>query len=256
MSITELSPALIALCLAGAALAGFINTLAGNGSAITLSLLTEVLGLPPLIANGTNRVGVFAQSVTSSLQYYREGKLRWRLHLPLIATVVSGALVGAVVASQVSNAAFRAVFGYTLVFTLVLVFLKPKQWLREGEVREAWPQWGLLSGALLCGFYGGFIQMGFGPLFLALAVLGGGLTLTEANVLKVVVVTVYTVPVLAVFVWQGQVHWGYGLLLSVGQAGAAYFTSRFAVRSAYAGPVAYGVLIVVVLVAAGRQLLF
>ncbi len=256
MSIAGLSPELIALCLAGAALAGFINTLAGNGSAITLSVLTEALGLPPLIANGTNRVGVFAQSITSSWQYYREGQLRWRLHLPLFTAVVSGALAGAYAASMVSDAAFKSVFGYMLLFTLALVFVKPKQWLREGEVRRAWPRWLLLSVAVLCGFYGGFIQMGFGPLFLALAVLGGGLTLKEANVLKVFIVAVYTVPVLAVFVFQGQVHWGYGALLAVGQAGAAYFTSRFAVRSRYAGAVAYVVLIVVVVVAAGRMLIF
>lgn len=254
MSVAELSPGLIALCLLGAAAAGFINTLAGNGSAITLSLLTEVLGLPPLIANGTNRVGVFAQSATSSWQYYREGHFRWRLHLPLFSAVVSGALLGAYVASVVSNEVFRSVFGYTLLFTLVLVFVKPKQWLGTDTPRAPWPRWLLLSVAVLCGFYGGFIQMGFGPLFLALAVLGGGLTLMEANVLKVVIVALYTVPVLAVFIYQGQVHWAYGLLLSVGQASSAYFTSRFAVHSPNANKIAYVVLIVVVIVAAGRML--
>ena len=50
----------------GSAVAGAINTLAGNGSAITLTILTEVLGLPGTVANGTNRLGVFTQSAAGT----------------------------------------------------------------------------------------------------------------------------------------------------------------------------------------------
>jgi uncharacterized membrane protein YfcA len=46
-----------AIAIIGSAVAGSINTLAGNGSAITLTILTELLGLPGNMANGTNRVG-------------------------------------------------------------------------------------------------------------------------------------------------------------------------------------------------------
>ena len=254
MSGAELTPQLLVLCLLGAALAGFINTLAGNGSAITLSVLTEALGLPPLIANGTNRVGVFAQTLTSTWTYYRAGKLELRRHLLLFVLVVAGALVGAYTASIISNAAFRGVFVVILLLTLGLVFVRPRRWLGDGQRRAAWPVVVLWPVALLCGFYGGFIQMGFGPLFLALGVFGAGLTLAEANALKVVIVAVYTVPVLAVFVLQGQVHWGYGLLLATGQATSAYFTTRFAAHAPQASVVAYVVLITVVLLAAGRML--
>ena len=38
------------LASSGAFLGGALNTLAGNGSAITLTLLTELLGLPPNVA--------------------------------------------------------------------------------------------------------------------------------------------------------------------------------------------------------------
>ena len=46
------------LLIFGGVIAGIINTLAGNGSVITLSLCTEWVGLSPSIANGTNRLGV------------------------------------------------------------------------------------------------------------------------------------------------------------------------------------------------------
>ena len=50
------------IAILGSALAGSINTLAGNGSAITLTILTEPIGLPGNLANGTNRIGIFTQS--------------------------------------------------------------------------------------------------------------------------------------------------------------------------------------------------
>ena len=51
------------IAILGGAFAGVINTLAGNGSAITLTILTELIGLPGNLANGTNRVGIFTQSL-------------------------------------------------------------------------------------------------------------------------------------------------------------------------------------------------
>ena len=46
------------LIIVGGFLAGVMNTLAGYGSMISLSLLMDVIGLPPNVANGTNRVNV------------------------------------------------------------------------------------------------------------------------------------------------------------------------------------------------------
>ena len=43
-------------------IAGVINTLAGGGSLLTLPILI-FSGLPPNIANGTNRVGILIQAI-------------------------------------------------------------------------------------------------------------------------------------------------------------------------------------------------
>lgn len=44
----------------GSLLAGFINTLAGSGSVITLSILMYVVGLPAKIASATIRFSILA----------------------------------------------------------------------------------------------------------------------------------------------------------------------------------------------------
>jgi len=255
MSIAELGWPIILLALGGAALAGFINTLAGNGSAITLTILIEAMDLPPLVANGTNRVGTLAQSGTSFLEYWRSGKIDWRRGTILLVPVGLGGILGGLVATQVSNDEFRLIFRWLLVLLLIVVLIKPKRWLSKESSEQQWPTWLLLIGGLAAGFYGGFIQMGFGPLFLGLAVLGGGMSLAEANVYKIVVVMLYTPILLVAFVVAGQVHWQYGLLMAVGQAVGAFFTTRFAVRSPRVNQVAYVVLVIVVVAACGKVLL-
>ena len=55
-----------ALLVAGAGvIAGIVNAMAGGGSLLTVALLNVFVGLPGLIANGTNRVGVLVQNASS-----------------------------------------------------------------------------------------------------------------------------------------------------------------------------------------------
>ncbi len=51
--------------------AGIINTLAAGGSLLTLPVLMA-LGLPPNMANGTNRIAIFLQNVVGVRQFHRE----------------------------------------------------------------------------------------------------------------------------------------------------------------------------------------
>ena len=46
-------------------LAGAINTMAGGGSLLSLPILI-FMGLPPAVANATNRVAIFSQNIFCS----------------------------------------------------------------------------------------------------------------------------------------------------------------------------------------------
>ena len=50
--------------------AGFINTLAGSGSILTLPLLLY-LGLPANMANATNRINIIFQNFTGAVTFHR-----------------------------------------------------------------------------------------------------------------------------------------------------------------------------------------
>ena len=76
-------------------LGGFVNTLAGGGSMITVPALM-LLGMPADHANGTNRVGILLQSLTGIRGFNRWGKLEKGAILPMLIPTVSGAALGAI----------------------------------------------------------------------------------------------------------------------------------------------------------------
>ncbi len=234
------------IILAGAA-AGTINTLAGNGSAITLSLLL-FLGLPADIANGTNRVGVLAQSFTAVSTFRKRGLAplmkagKW-----LILAGVLGAICGAMVVAEINEAILEKVIGGLMVMMLFVVLIKPKRWLQESVQQTDQRQWLSILVFFAIGFYGGFIQMGFGIFFLAAAVLVARYSLIDANIIKLIVVVLFALPVLLIFVWNGQVNWKYGLLLAIGQAAGGWFAAKFALEHPRAKIWIHRLLIIMIL---------
>lgn len=245
----------IIIALVGSAFAGMINTLAGNGSAITLTILMEVLGLPPNLANGTNRIGVCTQSLASTYGFYRNGKLNVSRSGVYLFFITLGALIGVIVSVNISNEAFREVFKYLLVLMLVVILINPKRWLRETDTEFKLSKWWSIPLSLAVGFYGGFIQMGMGIFFLIIMVLIARYSLTDANAIKVAVVAVYTALAIGIFHYQGLIDWKIGSLMAVGQATGGFLTANYAAQSPKANLWAHRILIVVVIAAILRLFL-
>lgn len=237
------------IAVVGGILAGSINTLAGNGSAITLTILTEVLGLPPNVANGSNRIGVFAGSFAAAQTFYRNGKVNWERGKIYIALTTIGAIAGVLVAVWVSNEQFKTVFSYMMVVMLFVVLVKPKKWLRETALTTDPSLWLAVPAFLFLGFYGGFIQMGMGIIFLAVMVLGMKWSLIDSNVIKAVIVTFYTVIVIAIFQWKGLIDWKFGGIIAIGQVIGGWATANFASKNEKANLWAYRLLVVVMILA-------
>lgn len=237
------------IAIIGAALAGMINTLAGNGSAITLTILTEILGLPGNLANGTNRIGVFAQTAGATVAFHKNGKLDLRRNRLSISLITFGAAVGVLVATQVSNAQFKTVFSYLMVVMLFVIIVNPKRWLRETDAGHQPSHWIAVPAFLLLGFYGGFIQMGMGIFFLAVMVLGARYSLLDANVIKSFVVGLYTIVVIVIFQLNGLIDWKIGALMAVGQTAGGWLTAHYASNSPKANVWAHRLLVVIVIVA-------
>ncbi|HVY67222.1 MAG TPA: sulfite exporter TauE/SafE family protein [Gammaproteobacteria bacterium] len=228
--------------------AGFINTLAGSGSLITLPLLI-LLGLPANVANGTNRLGVLLQNLVAVATFRNRGALdiggTWKLVLPAVA----GSVIGAQLAVDIDEQLLRRVIGVLMLVMLGIMLLKPERWIAEHADRREPRLWVEVPMFFAIGLYGGFLQAGVGIFLLAALVLGAGFNLVGANGVKNMIVLVVTVVAIPVFVLHGQVQWTLGLLLGAGQATGAWVAARVAVKRGAAFVRIF--VIVVVLLSAG-----
>ena len=87
-----------ALLVAGAGVvAGVVNAMAGGGSLLTVGLLNVFVGLPGLVANGTNRIGVLVQNASSVAGYRKGGVSGLRRALPVLVPVTAGSFIGSLV---------------------------------------------------------------------------------------------------------------------------------------------------------------
>lgn len=209
--------------------AGFVNTLAGGGSLITLPALMWA-GLPADIANGTNRVGILLQSATAALTFDGASKLDRRALPWLLLPALVGSALGAGLATLLDAATLEPIILVCMVvFALLLAvrpaILAPPEGADPVDVRS---RPAAFATVLAAGFYAGFLQAGVG--FVLLAVLGGVLRydLVRANAIKVVLVLALTVVALGIFIADDLVRWAPGLVLAVSGALGGFLAARFA----------------------------
>ena len=245
---TELSLWQIGIALVGSFLAGIINTLAGNGSAITLTILTEVMGLPGNLANGTNRIGILSQGLVSTYGFSKRKMIPFRESLRYTIPAFIGAIIGVVVAVNISSESFRMVFRYLMIGMLFVILWNPSRWLKTGQELKPIPYILAIPMFGLLGFYGGFIQMGMGIFLLGALVLIARFDIISANGIKIFLVTAYTLVILLIFQWNGLVDWRVGLVFAIGQSLGAWSATKFAAENLRSAVWAYRLLVVIVVV--------
>ena len=235
----------IVLIAAGAA-AGFINALAGGGSAITIPILTELVGINT--ANGTNRVAILLANLTAIAGYQKGEAVPWRRVSVLLLPTVIGAAAGAWLSTITPPDVLRMVFAAVLLLVAASVVVRPSRWLedREAVLHEPWRSIVFFG----IGFYGGFVQAGVGFILLAGLVLGAGMNLVNGNAAKVVLIAAYSPIAILLFARASQVDLAIGAVLAAGQMSGAWAGSRLAVLKGAAW--IRWVLVAAALVAAAR----
>lgn len=221
MSINE-----IILLVVSGLVVGIINTLAGGGSVISMSLFMA-MGLPIGVANGTNRIAVVMQNLSASLTFLRKRMLDVRSGLLLSIPAIAGNILGSVVALEVSETIFRICLGAVLsVILLYMIFDNHKKHIHGHKLTIRW--WHYLWFFAI-GFYGGYIYIGLGYVILAVTIWSMHLDIITANVIKGFVIFVSTPFALAVFMINGQVDYAVGLLHGLGNVVGAVLASHFAI---------------------------
>lgn len=204
----------LALVLAAGAGAGFISTLAGGGSLLSMSALM-LLGMDGATANGSNRVAVCAQNIAAIAAFRRGGLTNFRLSLTLALCALPGAAAGAVFGARLAS-------GYNYILAAVMIAVTILMAAPLGNTRGGSdkPRNLVLGHVLMlaAGAYGGFIQAGTGFILMPILHKAMGLDLVRTNMHKVFIVLVYTPVSLAVYALNGKVDWRAGAVLAVGMS--------------------------------------
>jgi uncharacterized membrane protein YfcA len=206
------------LLLAGAGVvAGAVNSAVGSGTLLTYPLLVAS-GLPPVVANGSNTVGLFPGSLAAAWGYRREMAGRGRGLLPVMVVMAVGALLGALAVVRFPGA-FEQIVPWLILAAVVLVVVQP--WLAARmELAAVHPDQGrhraLMPSVLVSGGYSGYFGAGQGMILMAVLTTFYDHHLQRSNGVKNLLAAVGNLVGAAVFVVAGSVSWPAAIAVGVG----------------------------------------
>ena len=215
----------IPLLLAVGVCAGFLNTVAGGGSLLTLPVLI-FLGLPPTTANGTNRIAIFVQNAIAIMGFSHREVSNFRYSTLLAIPALIGAIIGAKIAVKFNETLFKRVLAGIMVVVLCLILFPEAEESKELSMTR------LIIAMVVfffIGIYGGFIQAGVGFIIMAALTVINGFNLDFINAIKVFVVFFYTITALFVFIKEKRVDWYLGVTLAIGNATGAWIGTHWVV---------------------------
>ncbi len=240
--------------------AGGINAVVGSGSLITFPTMVAV-GMPPIVANVSNNIGLVPGSLTSVLGYRAELKGQRDRLVRLGPASVLGALIGGVLLLYLPARTFNVVVPILIGLSCVLVVVQPRlnRWL-SARRETAHPHGGpwLWVGVLAAGIYGGYFGAAQGVLLIGL--LGSVLdeSLQRVNAVKNVLALLVNGTAAALFIVVAQVDqqrgtlvdWGGVALVALGATIGGFFGARVGRR--LPAPVLRGVIVCVGIVAIAK----
>ncbi len=211
-----------------AALAGWVDSIAGGGGLLTLPALLGV-GLPPQLALGTNKFQSSFGSFTASRYHVRKQVVSLADARPGIVWTFCGAALGAWAVQQVQPGILNIIIPALLLVIALYMLFNP---VRIATERKAVTSRGFFYAAagLPLGFYDGFFGPGVGSFWAIAFVVGLGFHLTRATGYTKVMNFTSNVVSLGLFLIGGQVQFVTGMVMAAGQIVGSLLGSRLVVR--------------------------
>jgi uncharacterized protein len=192
--------------------AGILTSTVGVASLLSFPVLLAV-GLPPVVANASNTVGMTPAGLSGSFGYRRELREHPTVAAVVLVTCALGSVAGALLLLALPPGVFEAVVPWLILVTSLLVGSQP--WisgrLRARRGADA-PDRVHLSPvttafATLTGVYGGYFGAGSGVMMMAVLGFGTDLDLRIVNALKTLAVMAANVVATVIFLVLADLDW-------------------------------------------------
>lgn len=212
----------IVIIIAGV-VAGFVSEIGGAGMLISLPMLLSI-GLPPTIANGTNRINVIGLYGAAWVEYEHGHRKRlqglWRLGIPLILGTIGGAMVAT---SLTGDASKWLIIGLSFAMVAFTVFTEVDNVEKVKRPINSAGKFLVMTGA---GLYCGLVQSSMAYLMFFLLVRILTIDKTIAEKLKVTFAIIVAIVGLTIFALRGDVDWRVGAILFVSSAFGGWLGSK------------------------------
>lgn len=226
----DITAATLVLVLVAGFAAGWIDAVVGGGGLIQLPVMLMVPGITPVQALATNKMGSIFGTATSSVTYYRRVKPDLKTALPMAGIALIGSLFGALVAANLPGSVFKPIIVIALVAVFLFTVFKPSL----GELtalRHAGQRHYIIAACIggVIGFYDGLIGPGTGSFLVIALVSLLGYAFVEASAKAKIVNFATNAGALMIFLPNGAVLWGLGLIVGGANLVGGYLGARTAV---------------------------
>lgn len=227
----------LAVVLAGFG-AGVLSTSVGVASLLSFPVLLAV-GLPPVVANVSNTIGLVPSGVGGGIGYREELRVHPRITWTVVVLTGAAGAAGAVLLLALPPGVFEAIVPWLILATCVLVGLQPRisGWLaarRGAGGAEVHPRVRLSPLAvglvLLTGLYGGYFGAGAGVMMIATLALSLDIDLRVIAGIRTAGLLASNLVAAAVFFVVAEVDWLAVVLLSVSSVLGGYVGARISRR--------------------------
>ena len=210
-------------------LAAFIDSVVGGGGLISLPALMFV-GLPPSTAVATNKLAGTMGSLTSTITFYRSGKLDIKSVYKLFPFVFVGSMIGAWIVHLLDPNVLKPLMLIMLAAVAVYTIFK-KDWGGVSTYKKLTPtRYALFIFVItLIGFYDGFLGPGTGSFLLFAFLMVGFDFLKSAGNAKFLNFG-SNIAALLMFIYLDQINYAYGLPMGLAQIAGAIVGSKFAIK--------------------------
>ncbi len=200
--------------------AGILTSTVGVASLLSFPVLVAV-GLPPVVANASNTIGMTPAGLSGSFGYRRELREHPRVTAVVLLTCAMGSVAGALLLLALPPGVFEAIVPWLILGTSVLVGIQP--WIsrrlkarRGADVPDRVHMSPMTTvWATLTGVYGGYFGAGSGVMMMAVLGFGTDLQLRIVNALKTLAVMAANVVATVIFLFLAELDWvAIGLLAS------------------------------------------
>lgn len=225
----DLDPSLLIILILFGFLASFIDSVVGGGGLIALPALLFT-GLTPASAIATNKLVGSIGSLTSTLMFYRSGKLDIKSLYKLFPLVFIGSMLGAWTVHLMNPEVLKPLMLIMLAAVAIYTVFK-KDWGSISTYKKLSLRHLIIFTVFIfaIGFYDGFLGPGTGS-FLMFAFLMIGFDFIKAAGNAKFLNFGSNIAGLLMFMYLGQVNYAYGLPMALAGIVGAICGSKFAIK--------------------------